>query len=193
MSSPSSPLGSLGGGPGEGPFRPGMLNLDVTPPLGAVPCVYRDDVASVGKPSALAPGIAEDTHNFAGPFQQELQPAPPLISEANPVCPLQTPYLERRQLVFGGGGEEIQDSREVYSYEGQPLGSEGEPQVLSKTRFDRKRAHPVLYTCSITVLFAVVLLLNFCSKGRRKLEAYLPRPLAAYRTINKTLILPLPC
>lgn len=112
-----------------------MLNLDVTPPLGAVPCVYRGDTASVGKPSALAPGIAEDHGNFAGPFQQEQQPAPPLISEADPLCSLQTPYLERRQLVFSGGGDEVQDSREDYLYESQPLGGEDELQVLSKIHF----------------------------------------------------------
>lgn len=134
MSSPASPLDGLGGGPREGPFRPGMLNLDVTPPLGAVPRVYGGDIGSVGRLSALAPDTAEDACNFVRPFQPEqLQPAPPLRSEASPNCPPQTPYLERRQLVFGGGCEEGHDSRE--DYEGQPLGGEDEPQVLSKNRF----------------------------------------------------------
>lgn len=117
------------GDPNEGPFCPGMLNLDVTPPLGAVPRAHRGDIASVGKPSALSHDTAEAAGNFARPFQQDQQPAPPSIPEANPTHhPLQTPYPERRQLVFGGGCEEVHDSRE--DYEGQPLGSEDEPQVL---------------------------------------------------------------
>lgn len=133
MASPLSPLDGLGGGRREGEFHPGMLNLDVTPPLGAVPLVYRGDVSSAGRSSALGHDTAEDAGNFRRAFQQEQQPAPPLISEPNPTGPLQTVYLQRRQLVFGGGCEEGHDSRE--NYEGQALGSEDEPQVLSKTRF----------------------------------------------------------
>lgn len=134
----------MGVGPQDGSSQPGMLNLDVTPPLGTIPRVHRGDIPSVGKTSALASDIAQEAGIFVGPFQQEQrQPAsaPPLRPEAIPSCPPHLPYLGRRQLVFGGGGEEGQHSREDYErqhsredYEGQPLGSEAEPQVPTKMR-----------------------------------------------------------
>lgn len=142
LSSPISPLDAIGGGPQEASFQLGLLNLDVTPPLATVPRVCRGDTSSVDRASALGSDIAQEAGIFAGPFQQEQQQpasAPPFRLEATSNRPLHPPYLERRQLVFGGACEERQQSREDYEglksredYEGQPLGTEGEPQVRFK-------------------------------------------------------------
>lgn len=137
--SPPSNVTTLG--PGTTPdFQPGTLDLEVTPPFNAT---VRQQQGSNGM--ARIPGAAlptdgprrgsSDDHEFERPLRHHPRQQRPTASFRGGGLILRTQPddcqprhtllpLERRQLVFGGGGGTAEQQHFGNSYEEQPIGSE---------------------------------------------------------------------
>lgn len=130
---PAAAVATLGGGPPEGPFCQGVLDLDITPPHNGDP---RQQVSRSGN-GKISPLPATDAHvsdTFPSRSQQH-QPAPPRRSTISTVYSPHAIHVGRRQLLFCGGGADGAESGE--GYEGQLLGSETGPAGPVETPADR--------------------------------------------------------